>query len=146
MRTPFSVSLVAACGVFAAALLAALFHHNTINGHVLTPLEQLPEALVLAVMLSALALLGTWLGLRRAIIQHLTYRAGLTVGALYVAVSFLINAAIPTTPKTVTFPSHEANVQGLEVLLIGMLWGIGAPYVIALLVRRVNLFGTFNGA
>src|SRR6266404_410328 len=94
MRTPFKVSLVAACGVFLAALLAALFHHNTINGHTLTPLEQLPEALVLAVTFSALALLGAWLGMRRGNIQYLTYRAGLTVALLYVAASFLANTII----------------------------------------------------
>jgi LytS/YehU family sensor histidine kinase len=146
MRTPFSVSLVAACGVFVAALLAALLHHNTINGHTLTPLEQLPEALVLAVMFSAFALLGTWLGMRRGTIQHLTYRTGLIVALLYVAASFLANALIYTAPQTVTFPSHEANVQGVEVMLIGMLWGIGTPYTIALLVRRFKFFGTFNGA
>src|SRR5258707_11065487 len=146
MRTPFRVSLVAACGVFLAALLAALFHHNTINGHTLTPLEQLPEALVLAVTFSALALLGAWLGMRRGNIQYLTYRAGLTVALLYVAASFLANTIIYTAPQTVTFPSHEANVQGLEVGLIGLLWGIGAPYAIALLSRRFKFFETSNAA
>lgn len=50
MRTPFKVSLVAACGVFVAALLSALFHQDTINGHTQTPLEQLPTALVMAVI------------------------------------------------------------------------------------------------
>jgi hypothetical protein len=146
MRTPFRVSLVAACGVFFAALLAALFHHNSINGRTLTPFEQIPEALVLAVMASALALIGTWLGTRRGGIQHLTYRTGLAVAFLYVVITFLANASLSTAPRTVTFPSHEANIQGLEVLSIGTLWGTFAPYVISLLVSRIRFFRTSNGA
>jgi hypothetical protein len=135
MRTPFRVSLVAACAIFSTALLAAIFRHDTINGHVLTPLEQLPTALILATIFAALALLGTWLGLRRGNIQQLTYRAGLTIALLYVVASILANA-IHSSPRTVTFPSHEADIMGLEVLVIGTLWGTGAPCVIALLVSR----------
>ena len=55
MRTPLKVSLVASSGVFLAALLAVLFHHNTINGRTLTPLEQLPAALAAATLFSALS-------------------------------------------------------------------------------------------
>jgi hypothetical protein len=146
MRTPFRVSLVAACGVFLAALLAALLHHNTINGRVLTPLEQLPDAIFIAILFSGLGLLGTWLGMRRGKIEYLTYRAGLAVALLYIAASCLGNATIYTAPQTVTFPSHEANIQGLEVLLIGTLWGIGAPYTIALVVSRFKLFAKSNVA
>ena len=76
MSTPFRVSLVAASGVFFAALLAGLLHHDTFNGHTLTPLEELPTAFVLAVIFSALALLGTWLGTRRGNPQRLAYQIG----------------------------------------------------------------------
>jgi hypothetical protein len=146
MRTPIMVSVVAACCVFVVALLAALFHHNKVNGHVLTPLEQLPEALILAVIFSALALLGTWLGMRRGKIQHLTYRAGLAVALLYLVASFLVNTSIHTAPQTVTIPSHEFDVQGRKVMLIGLLWGIGVPYAMALVVRRFRFFATTDGA
>jgi hypothetical protein len=146
MRTPFKVSLVASCGVFFAALLSTLLRHDTINGHTLTPLEQLPTALVLAVIFSVLALLGTWLGLRGSSVQHLTYRAGLAVALLYIIATFLGNVTFQGEPQTVTFPSHEATVQGVEILLIGTLWGIGAPYAISLLVRRFRFLGTSNGA
>jgi hypothetical protein len=145
MSTPFRVSLVAASGVFFAALLAGLLHHDTINGHTLTPLEELPTALVLAVIFSALALLGTWLATRRGNLQQLTYRTGLAVALLYVVATFLANAFIYTAPQTVTFPSQEANILGLEVLLIGTLWGIGAPYALALLVSRFSFFRRPNG-
>jgi hypothetical protein len=140
------VSVVAACGVFVAALLAAVFHHNIVNGHVLTPLEQLPEALILAVIFAVLALLGTWLGMRRGKIQRLTYRAGLAVAVLYLVASFLVNISIHTAPQTVTIPSHEADVHGLNMMLLGLLWGIGVPYGIALVVRRFNFFATTDGA
>jgi hypothetical protein len=146
MRTPFKVSLVAASGVFFAALLAELLRHDSIGGHILTPLEELPTALVLAVISSALTLLGTWLGIRRGNSQQLTYRTGLAVAVLYVVATFLANAFIYTAPQTVTFPSKEANILGLEVLLIGTLWGIGAPYTIALLVSRFRFFGRPDGA
>ena|ERR1700675_891363 len=146
MRTPFKVSLVAACGVFLAALLTVLLHHDTINGHTLTPLEQLPTAIVAAVVFSALALFGTWLGMRRNSSQHLTYRAGIAIALLYAVTTFVANAITQGAPRTVTFPSHDANVLGVEVLLIGTLWGIGAPYVIALLVSRFKFLGTSNDA
>jgi hypothetical protein len=146
MRAPLRVSLVAACGVFLAALLAGLFHGDSINGHILTPLEELPMALIAAIMSSALALLGTWLGMRRGSIHHLTYRAGLAVASIYAVATFLANATIHTSPQTVTFPSHEANIQGLKVLIIGVLWGTGAPYAIALLVNRFKVFRVPNGA
>jgi hypothetical protein len=146
MPTPFRVSLVTACCVFAVVLLIGLFHHDTIGGHVLTPMEELPTALVVAVLVSALGLLGTWLGLRNSCVQRSTYRAGLAVAVLYGGASFVANATIDTGPQTVTFPSHEANMMGLEVLLIATLWGIGAPYAIALIVSRVKLFGKSNEA
>ena len=139
------MSLVAASGVFTAALLAALLHRNTFNGHVLTPLEQLPTALVIALIGSVCALLGTWVGLRRGHIHPLTYRAGLLVALIFVVASFLANE-IFAAPRTVTIPSHEANVLGLEVLLISLVWGIGAPFGIALLVKRIRLVGRSHAA
>jgi hypothetical protein len=145
MSTPFRISLVAASCVFVAALLAGLLHHDSIGGHNLTPLEELPTALVLAVISSAFTLLGTWLGMRRGNFQQLTYRTGVGVAVLYVVATFLANTFIYTAPQTVTFPSKEANILGLEVLLIGTLWGIGAPYAIALLVRRFSFFRRPNG-
>jgi hypothetical protein len=146
MSTPFRVSLVAASGVFFAALLAGLLHHDTFNGHTLTSLEELPTAFVLALIFSALALIGTWLGTRPGNPQPLVYRTGLAVALLYVVATFLANALIYTAPKTVTLPSHEANIWALEALLIGTLWGIGAPYVLALLVSPFSFFGKPNGA
>jgi hypothetical protein len=68
------------------------------------------------------------------------------VALLYVVATFLANALIYTTPKIVTPPSHEADIWALEALLIGTLWGIGAPYVLALLVSRFGFFGRPNGA
>lgn len=142
MRTPFRVSLVAASGVFFSALFSGLLRrHDSIGGHILTPIEELPTALVLGVISSAFAMLGTWLGIRRGNVQELTYRTGLAVAMLYVVATFLANAFIHTWPQKVTFPSHEANILGLEVLLIGTLWGIGAPYAITLLVSRFRCFG-----
>jgi len=145
MNSPFRVSLVAAGGVFFAALFAGLLHHDTMNGHTLTPLEELPAAIVLAVIFSALALLGTWLGTRRGNLQQLTYGTGLAVALFYVLATFLANAFIYTAPQTVTFPSQQANILDLEVLLIGTLWGIGAPYALALLVSRLSFFRKPNG-
>ena len=63
MRTPFKISLASAA-VFLATLLVGLFHHDSINGHVLTPAEELPQALLLGTFGGALALFGVWLGLR----------------------------------------------------------------------------------
>jgi quinol-cytochrome oxidoreductase complex cytochrome b subunit len=146
MSTPFRVSLVAASGVFFEALLVGLLHHDTFNGHSLTPLEELPTATFLAVIFSALALLGTWLGTRRGNPQRSAYRTGLAVVLLYVVAVFLADALIHTAPKTVTLPSHEANISALEASLIGTLWGIGAPYVLALLVSRFRFFRRPNGA
>jgi hypothetical protein len=60
MRTPFRVSLVAASGVFLLALFSGLLRrHDSIGGHILTPMEELPTALVLGVISSAFAMLGT---------------------------------------------------------------------------------------
>jgi hypothetical protein len=140
MRTPFKVSLVAACAVFLVAVLTTILRHDTINGHTLTPLEQLPTALVLGAFFALLALLGTWLGLRGAKIQRSPYRAGLVVALLYVGALFLANALGHTGPRTMTLPSHEAGIFALEVLLIGTLWGTGAPYIIALLIWRSQSF------
>lgn len=143
MHNPLKAALVASAGVFLASLLAAVFHDATINGRALTPLEQLPSALIGATIFSALALLGTWLGLRSG--RHVTYLAGIAVSVAYVAATFLANSLFHVSPQTVTIPSHQAAIHGLQVLLMGMVWGIGAPYLIALLVRRLK-FGTSNGA
>jgi hypothetical protein len=53
MRTPLRVSLVAASAVFCATLLVFVFHHDRINGHVLTPLEEAPSARVTAMRRSS---------------------------------------------------------------------------------------------
>ena len=143
MRSPLMVSLGASSGVFLAALLAGLFHNGVINGHTLTPLELLPSALVAATFFAGLALLGVWLALRRA--QRATYLAGMAVSVVYVATTILANTLIHTSPQKVSIPSQQAAVQGLELLLVGTLWGLGAPYLIARLVGRVKL-GTSNGA
>jgi hypothetical protein len=130
------VSLVAAFAVFLGPLIEGPLRHDSVNGHTLTPLEQLPTALLLSVTAAGLALLGTWLGLRRVNIQRFPYHAGLAVAFLYVVATLLAGSLTHSAPRTVTFPSHEANILGLEVLVIGVLWGIGAPYLIALLLRR----------
>jgi hypothetical protein len=141
MRTPFKVSLVAACAVCLAAMLAVMLNHDTIDGHALTPSEHLPVALISGAFFAPLALLGTWLGLRGAKIQRLTYRTGLVVALLYVGATFVADALLALTgPITETFPSQEADIDLLRVLLIGALWGTGAPYLIALLVRRSTFF------
>lgn len=83
MRTPFKISLVAAVNVFFAAflsaLLAGILRHDSWNGHVLTPVEEMPEAFLLAILAGSLALLGSWLGLRRSNPRCLTYRLGLGI-------------------------------------------------------------------
>jgi len=145
VRTPFSVSLATACTLFVVALFALLFHHNTINGHVLTPMEQLPEALIGAVIFSVLALFGTWLGLRRPGGAQLTYRGGIAIASLYILATYLASMVGDSGPRTETIPSHEANVHALQFFAIGSLWGIAAPYVIALVVRRLDLFKTRSG-
>ncbi len=136
MRGSLKASLVTSCGVFVAALLGMLFHHNVVHGRVLTPLEQLPMALIGATFFSGLAWLGTWLGLRHAKARHASPLAGLVVAVVYIVASLLANALIVMAPRTVTVPSREANFDALEGLLIAALWGIGAPYLIALLVGR----------
>jgi hypothetical protein len=146
VRTPLRVSLVAASVVFLAALLAGLFHGDSINGHILTPLEELPLALIVAILFSALAVLGTWLGMRRASLQHLSCRSGLALALLYVAATFVANATIHAAPRTEVIPSHEATIQGLKDLIFIALWGIGAPYLIALLFRRFKAPRGLGGA
>ena len=103
-------------------------------------------ALILAIFSSALALLGTWLGMRSVSFQHLSYRSGLAVALLYVAATFVADATIPAAPRTELIPSHEATIQGLKDLVLVALWGIGAPYVIALLVRGFKAPGRPGGA
>jgi len=94
MRTPFKVSVIVASGVFFSALLAGLLRHDdSIGGHILTPMEELPTALVLGVISAAFAMLGTWLGIRRSNSQNLTYRTGLAVAFFYVVATFLANAS-----------------------------------------------------
>jgi hypothetical protein len=146
MRTPFRVSLVTSVGVFAATALALLLHHDTVNGQLLTIPDHLPTALSLGAICSALALLGTWFGLRRGGANSLTYRVGLAVALLYIFASFLINALVRVAPQSVTFPSREANIVGVEIVVLGTLWGIGAPYGIALFVRRLKFLQMQNVA
>lgn len=134
MRTPFKVSLAVSSVVFPAALLAVLFHRNTINGHTLTPMEQLPSALVAAVFFSALALLGTWLGLRKA--RHVTYLAGMAGAAIYLALTFVAGSIQYSGPQTVTVPSDQAVYLGMKMLALCLVWGIGVPYLVTLLTRR----------
>lgn len=145
MCTPIRVGLVAAGATFLATLMWALPRHDVINGHTLTPLEQLPSALVAATIFSTLTLLGTWLGMRCRESRHLTYRAGLAVSLLFVTVTFIANAITAAGPRTVTFPSHDANILGIKLLLISLLWGIGVPYTISLVVSRFKFLGISNG-
>src|SRR5689334_5256128 len=111
-------SLVASSGVFLAALLAVLFHHNTVNGRTLTPLEQLPAALAAAVLFSALYLLGTWLGLRNA--RHVTYPGAVVGMVIYLAATFFANSLIHTAPQTVTVPSPQAARLARDALVVGV--------------------------
>ena len=136
---PLKAGLVASAAVFVAAFLVVLLHHNTVNGRALTAWEQLPMALIAAVPFSALALLGTWLGLRTAQARLATYRAGLTVALIYFAASILATWLTPAAPQTVTVPSPEAAALGLQTLVIGVAWGFGVPYLIALLVGRLKV-------
>ena len=138
MQRSLKVSFVASAGVFLAALLAALFHQNTINGHTLTPLEQLPMAVVAATLFAALALLGTWLGLRRNQAAPVNYLAGVAISVVYIFLTFVGNEFIRSPPRTVTVPSREAGFMGLSALVIALVWGIGAPYLIALLAKRLS--------
>jgi Na+-driven multidrug efflux pump len=144
MITPYRVSLVTASNVFFAVFLVGLLHHDVMNGHTLTPLEELPTALVVGVIVSGLALLGTWLGTRRGNLEKLTYNTGLAVALLYVLITFLADTFFDTGPRMVTIPSKEANIMGLEVLLTGTLWGVGVPYALALLVSWLSSFGKPN--
>jgi hypothetical protein len=90
-------------------------------------------------------MLGTWLGLRQGGVRRSTYRVALAVAVLYGVASFLGNVSFHTGIRTVTIPSHEENILGLQVFFIATLWGIGAPYVIAVLVRRIKLLGVNDG-
>src|SRR4051812_5870997 len=136
MRTPFKISLVSSLGVFLAALLVGIFHHDSIDGHVLTPVEELPQALVLATVASALALLGAWLGLRHSDARCLTYRLGLGISLVYVIATSLVNALASGPPQTVVVPSREFYIESMQLLLLGTIWGIGAPWLIATVLRR----------
>src|SRR3569832_1480285 len=141
MRTPLKVSLVSSAGVFLAALLVGIFHRDSINGHILTPVEELPQALVLATFASALALLGAWLGLRRSASRFPTYRLGLAISLVYVIATSIANALASGPPRTVVVPSREFDIEGMQLLLVGVIWGIGAPCLIAMVLRRLELFG-----
>jgi hypothetical protein len=140
MRTPFRVSCVTAVILFVVTFFAFDFHHNTINGHVLTPMEQLPEALIATTFVSALALLGTWLGLRRHGGPHMTFRDGVVIAAVYILATYLADQTGDHRPRTVTIPSHEADSQSLQFLAMALVWGIGAPFAIANLAGRLKLF------
>ena len=142
MRTPFKISLIASVGVFLTALLVGIFHHDSIDGHVLTPVEEMPQALILATVAGSLALLGAWLGLRRSNPRCLTYRLGLGISLVYVMATWFANALASGPPQTVVVPSREFEIEGMRLLLIGTIWGIGAPCLIAVVLKRVMLFGT----
>jgi hypothetical protein len=142
MRTPFKISLVSSAGVFLAALLVGIFHHDSIDGHVLTPGEELPQALVLATVASALALLGAWLGLRHSDSRFLTYRLGLGISLVYTIATSFANALASGPPGTVVVPSREFDIEGVQLLLLGTMWGIGVPCLIAMVLRKLKFFGT----
>src|SRR3954452_14604603 len=101
MRTPFKISLVSSLGVFLAALLVGIFHHDSIDGHVLTPVEELPQALVLATVASALALLGAWLGVRLSEARCLPYRLGLGISPVYILATSFATALASGPPQPV---------------------------------------------
>jgi len=146
VRTPFRVSLIAAFGIFLEGLLVGLFHHDNFNGHTLTPSEELPLALALAVFFSVLGLLGTWLGTRHGKPQNINYRAGAAVALIYRLASFVANMSTSTAMRTVTVPSPEVDAMGREVLVIALLWGSGAPFVIGRLVSLLDFFGISKNA
>jgi hypothetical protein len=145
MRTPFKVSLVASVGVFLTALVVSLFHLDSINGHVLTPAEEMPQALALATLAGTLALLGAWLGLRHTNPRCLTDRLGHGIALVYVMATWLADAVTTGPPQTFVIPSREFEIEGVKVLLLGALWGIGAPWLIAAVLKRLKWFQTSDG-
>jgi hypothetical protein len=134
------VSFVTAGVVFVVALVSVLLHHDTINGHVLTPAEELPSGLLVASIAAGLAFLGTWLGLLGADKRHLTYLAGFAIAVLYLGFNFLVDVTFRGSARTVTIPSHEADVLFMRTSIELILWGTGAPFISALVVRRTRLF------
>ena len=142
MRTPFKISLVASAGIFLAALLFGVFHHDSISGHVLTPMEEMPQSLILAVVAGLPALLGAWLGLRRSNPKSLTYRLGLGISLVYVMATWIANALASGPPRTEVVPSREFEIEGMQLLLLATLWGIGAPWLIAVVLKRLRFFET----
>jgi hypothetical protein len=146
VRTPFKTSLVASGGVFLATLIGfTFFHHDSFNDHVLTPIEEMPGALLLAAVAGALSLLGTWLGLRHSHPHRLTYRLGLGIAVTYVIATWLANTLASGPAKAVVVPSREFYIHEIHALLIGVTWGICAPYLIAVLLKRLKLFATSGG-
>lgn len=141
MRTPFKVSLVASVGVFLATFLVGIFHHDSFNGHVLTPLEEMPQALALATAAGSLALLGAWLGVRHSSPRSLTYRLGLGISLVYVLATWLINTLTSGHPRTVVIPSREFYIETVQVLILGAFWGVAAPCLIAMVLKRLEFFG-----
>jgi hypothetical protein len=114
---------------------AESFPPEAIDGDTLTPRVLYLSVLVLGALFGVLALLGTWLGLRGAKVQRSPYRAGSVVALLYVGAAFLTVSLgpfeyVPVSP----YPK-------VEVMFLLSLWGIGVPYLIALLVRRIKFFG-----
>ena len=94
------------CGGLTASgrrtLLASLFETKV--------RDELPSIFVLGILASCVTLLVTWLGMRGGSIQHRTAAAGGAVWLLYSAATFLANEVISTGPRTVTFPSREADL------------------------------------
>ena len=62
----------------------------------------------------------------------MTYLAAMVGTVIYLATTFLANSLIYTTPQTVTVPSPQAAKLARDALVIGVVWGAGAPYLIAL--------------
>ncbi|MBS0377270.1 MAG: hypothetical protein JSS29_02200 [Proteobacteria bacterium] len=128
---------MSAGAVFVAATIVGSSGHNVVSGHVLTPLEMLPSALILAALFAPLALLGTWLGVRYGGRRDNTYRTGLVVALLYGLATYVVDAAT-SHEQTVKIPSREADILFLESLAAGVLWGVSAPWAIAFLLSRLR--------
>ena len=138
---PSRVSLLVGGLVLVAAVVAAYLMERriTLRG---------PEGWVLVaalatfgLLLGSLATAGTFLGLRGASPQRLSYRTGIAIALTYFAFSYLSNL-IPLDP-TVIFP--EGRTSDVPVYfrggLLALLMGGVAPYLIALTWRLTIVGG-----